>query len=265
MELMNFRGRWALVTGASSGLGLAMAHCLARDYGANVVAVARRADRLASLQAELTSRYGVQVVSIVADLTQPTDVTRIFETATAGRDLYAAILNAGVTFYGQVLEQDPATFDAMLSTNVTSVVRLSQLFSRYLADRAEGGGLMLVSSVASFAPIPFQTTYAATKSFVTSFGGGLAQELRDRNVSVTVFAPGGIATEMLELSGLSAKFKAGDLGVMDAETCARLALRAFARRRALYVPGALNKVLALAMKVVPSRLMLPQIRRTYER
>ncbi|NMO17488.1 SDR family NAD(P)-dependent oxidoreductase [Pyxidicoccus fallax] len=261
---MNFRGRWVLVTGASSGLGLEMARVLAREHGANILAVARREDRLLALRDELAPKYGVQVVPLIADLSQPGEPQRLFEAAVAGRDVYGVILNAGVTFFGHALEQSPEDFQKMLATNVSSLVELSRLFTGHLSARGTPGGIMLVSSMAGLSPLPYQTAYAATKAFVISYGRGLAFELRKTGVSVTVFAPGGIATEMLELSGLSRGFKAGDLGIMAADTCARLAVDAFARRRELYVPGALNRFLALAMKVLPQGFMIARSAGVYE-
>lgn len=251
MGRMDFRNRWVLVTGASSGLGLEMARVLAREHGANIIAVARRVDRLAALKEELESRHGVQVVPLAADLSKAGEPQRLFEAAVAGRDVYGVVLNAGVTFYGHALEQAPADVESMVATNVTSLVELSQLFAGHLTRQGTPGGIMLVASMAGFSPLPYQTAYAATKAFVISFGRGLAYELRGTGVSVTVFAPGGIATEMLELSGLSRKFKAGDVGIMPADECARLAVESFSRRRELYVPGFLNRFLALSMKLLP--------------
>lgn len=263
MKPMNFRGRWVLVTGASSGLGLEMARVLAREHGANIIAVARREDRLAALKAELESQHGVQVLPLAADLSRGADVQRLYERAVDGRDVYGVVLNAGVTFYGHVLEESHETFEAMLATNVSSLVQLSKRFATYLAQRAEGGGLMLVASMAGFSPLPYQTSYAATKSFVISYGRGLGYEVRRKGVSVTVFAPGGISTEMMALSGLSRQFKAGDVGMMAADRCAKLAVDAFTRRKQLYVPGVLNRVMATAMKLLPHGLLVPRIADLY--
>jgi hypothetical protein len=264
MKPMNFRGRWVLVTGASSGLGLEMARLLAREHGANIIAVARREDRLQALKAELESAHGIQVLPLAADLSRGGEPQRVYERAVDGRDVYGAVLNAGVTFYGNVLEQSHADFEAMLATNVTSLVQLSKLFASYLAQRPEGGGIMLVASMAGFSPLPYQTSYAATKSFVISYGRGLNHEVRPSGVSVTVFAPGGIATEMLEVSGLTRKFKAGDLGIMPADRCAQLALASFQRRRELAVPGFLNQVMATGMKLLPHWLLIPRIADLYK-
>ncbi|WP_375760225.1 SDR family NAD(P)-dependent oxidoreductase [Corallococcus exercitus] len=264
MKPMNFRGRWVLITGASSGLGLEMARLLAREHGAHIIAVARREDRLTALKAELESAHGVQVLPLSADLTRPGDAERVFETATAGRTVDGVILNAGVTYFGHALEQQPESFDAMLATNITSVVRMAQRFGAHFAKRGGGGALMLVASTAGFAPLPYQTAYAATKSFVISYGRGLAYELRKAGVSVTVFAPGGIATEMLSVSGLDRKFKAGDVGIMSAEACARTAVEAFVHRRELSVPGVLNRFLATMMKLLPHGFLMGRSAALYE-
>lgn len=263
MNPIDLRNRWIVVTGASSGLGLEMARELAREHKANLVAVARRAERLHALQAELEEQYGIRVVPVVADLSKLGEGERVFHEATQGREIFGAILNAGVTFYGHVLDQPAQSLETMLATNVSSVVQLARAFADYMVQQNSKGAIMLVSSMASFAPMPFQTAYAATKSFITSFGRGLSHELRSTGISVTVFAPGGIATEMLENSGLSKMFKPGDFGIMRADKCARLAIKAFRSRRPLYVPGTANQVLAAAMKLFPHSLVIDRISAVY--
>lgn len=250
-RMLELRARWTLVTGASSGLGQEMARSIARDHGGHVLLVARRRDKLEALAEELRSRHGVQAACIVADLSRPEDVERVYTEATQGRDVHAVILNAGVTYWGEALKLDWSAFQAMLDTNVTSMVRLSTLFARHFVERRTEGGLLLVSSVAAFIPVPYQAAYSGTKAFITSYGQALAQEVRAQGVSVTVFAPGGIATELLEKSGMSSRFKAGDLGVMSAEECAAHALRAFVHRKELYVPGLINQTLTLAARLLP--------------
>jgi uncharacterized protein len=252
---IDLRSRWTLVTGASSGLGLEMARTIARDHGGNVVVVARRRERLEALCEELHTRHGVQAAFIVADLSRPEDVERVFAEATRERTLQGAILNAGVTYWGEAMQLDPAAFQILLDTNVTSMVRLSGLLLPHLVENRTGGGLMLISSVAAFIPVPYQAAYSGTKAFILSYGQALAQELRPRDVSVTVFAPGGITTELLESSGLSRRFKAGDVGMMTAAQCATLALRAFVQRKELSVPGLLNQTLALAARLLPRGLL----------
>ncbi len=250
-QLLELRGRWTLITGASAGLGMELARHIAKDHGGHVVLVARRRERLEALAEELRSRYGVQAACVTADLSRPEDVERLFTEATSGRDLHAVILNAGVTYWGEAMKLGWSEFQAMLDTNVTSLVRLSSLFVPYLVERGTHGGMMFVSSVAGLIPVPYQAAYSGTKAFVTSYGQCLAQEVRPKGVSVTVFAPGGISTDLLVNSGLSNRFKAGDIGVMSPEACAAHAVRAFMRRKELYVPGLINQTLALAARVLP--------------
>jgi len=250
-QMLELRGRWTLITGASAGLGMELARHIAKDHGGHVVLVARRRDRLEALAEELRSRHGVQAACVTADLSRPEDVERLFTEATNGRDIHAVILNAGVTYWGEAMKLGWSEFQAMLDTNVTSLVRLSSLFVPYLVERGTQGGMMFVSSVAGLIPVPYQAAYSGTKAFVTSYGQCLAQEVRPKGVSVTVFAPGGISTDLLVNSGLSNRFKAGDIGVMSPEACAAHAVRAFLRRKELYVPGLINQTLALAARVLP--------------
>jgi len=250
MDRLSLQGRYTLITGASAGLGREMAREVARRHGGHLVLVARRRERLEELKVELEG-HGAKVAFIVADLSNPGDVERVFKEATDGRPIHAAILNAGVTYFGHHLDFPQVDQQAMLGTNVISVVRLANLFIEHQLQKAPGGGVMVVSSLAGTMPTPFQAFYSGTKAFLNTWGVALAEELRGRDVSLTVFAPGGIATEMGEKSGTARKFKKGDMGMMEADVCARSALAAFIARRRFAIPGALNWFNNLAMKLVP--------------
>lgn len=249
MSKLDLRGRHVLVTGASSGLGLEMARQLARDHGAHPVLVARRKDRLEALAGEL-SRHGVRADVVAADMTRRDDVERTLAEATA-RPLAAAILNAGVTYFGHEVDHEFDAAAALVLTNVLSVVQLSQGLARHWSGHADPRALMLVSSMAGFQPMPFQAVYGGSKAFVTSYGHALAEELRGSNVSVTTFCPGGIATEMIENAGLSVKYGAEHPMVMPVERCAREAIAAMLARKIAHVPGVLNKVAAVAAQLAP--------------
>ncbi len=246
MKPMDFRSRWVLVTGASSGLGREMARQLARDHGANIVAVARRADRLKELEEELAPT-GVKVLSLVADLSDVGDVDRVVEEVTRGEPLYAAILNAGVTHFGEWQELGWDGFRRMLDTNVVGVVRMTTRLLPYLEERGEGGGLMLVSSMAGLSPVPYQAAYSGTKAFLVHFGCSLFHELEGKNVSITTFAPGGIATEMTD----GERFNALRSWLMPVDRCARSGLDGFRQRKFLHVPGVMYKLLAALSNVAP--------------
>ncbi len=247
MKPMDFRSRWVLVTGASSGLGLEMARQLAREHGANIVAVARRLDRLQALQKELEPT-GVRVEPITADLTSMDDVDRAFDKASEiSGGLYAGVLNAGVTHFGDWNELDWDGFQRMLTTNVTSVVRLSSLLVPHLQERGEQGGILLVSSMAGLAPVPYQAAYSGTKAFLVNYGCSLYHELRDKGVSLTTFAPGGIQTEMTS----GERFNSLRSWLMPVDRCARSGLEGFRKRKYLHVPGVVYKALAALSHVAP--------------
>lgn len=261
MARLSLRGQRVLVTGASAGLGAEFALQLARDHGAHPVLVARRRDRLEAL-AEQLKAHGVAPEIAPADLSRDSNVAALLDTVdTDAAPLGAAILNAGVTHFGHAVDQPWEGALGLLATNVLAPVRLASELSRRFKARPAGGAVMLVSSLAGFAPLPWQALYGGSKALVTSFGIALNHELRGSAASVTVFAPGGIATEML--SAMGGAFKQGDLGIMDADACARIALEGFIARRDVVVPGALNKLNAWAMQVGPRSMVLDSVSRIY--
>jgi uncharacterized protein len=260
-KAMDFRNRWVLVTGASAGLGRELARQLARDHGANLIVLARRKDRLDELRAELERDAGVQVIPLVADLSKADDVARALAEILAGPPLYAAILNAAVTYFGPQEALEFATFEAMLSTNVTSVVKLATaLIPRILKEQA-GGGLLFVASMAGLQPVPYQSAYSGTKAFMVNFACGLWHELKNKPISITTFAPGGIVTEMT--AGESFAPLAGWL--MPVEQCAREGLAAFRRRDYLYVSGLSNRIGIGLGRLLPRRFVTALVARTYRR
>jgi uncharacterized protein len=262
---MDFRARWVLVTGASSGLGVELARQLARDHRANLVLVARRRERLAALQEELEAAYGISVYPLVADLGVESDVERVFSEASQGRDIYAVILNAAITHFGDHFELSWPEVKRIIDVNVNAVAQLTHAFVPYLLAKGQGGGVMLVASLAGVTPVPYQSAYSGTKAFLLGFGHGLWHELRGRDVSITTFVPGGIATEMTELAGLGHYFGTGGLFMQSASACAGAALSAFAQRRHTYVPGLVNQVGVLASKLLPRSVMVGRVAAEYRK
>lgn len=246
MNPMELRGRWVLVTGASSGLGREMAKILAQKHGANLVISARRADRLQELKAEL-EQSGAEVALCVADLSQLADVDRLIEEASKGRQLYGAILNAGVTHFGPYGELSWDAFRSMLDTNVIATVRMATAFAPLL--EAQGGGLMIVSSMAGIHPVPYQTHYSATKAFLVHFGIGLWHELAGRNVSVTVYAPSGVVSEMTAGDSFTPLRR----WLMPVDQAASEGVEAFRTRKYLHISGFVNRVGSVFARILPQR------------
>lgn len=240
-----------------------MSHVIARDYGGNLVLAARRRTRLVDLANDLRAQYGVEAVPCQTDLRNPEDLERLVLESTSGRSLRSVVLNAGVTYYGRHCNISSDLSDAILATNLSSMVALTDSFVKYFNQQPNGGGLLLVSSLASFLPLPYQALYGASKACLTSFAHALREEMRGTKVSITVFAPGGIATEMLEYSGLDQRFNRDGIWVMPAEQCAKLAVRALVRRKSLAVPGMANKLTYGLIRVAPRALVTRMAARLY--
>jgi short-subunit dehydrogenase len=264
MRKLELKGRWVVVTGASSGLGREIARDLAKRHSANLILVARRRERLEELSLELQSQYGVQARVIVADLSRLEDVDRVFTESTGACEVQAVILNAGITHFGHHHELSWQEFETMLDTNVKSAVRLTHHFVPYLLDKNQGGALMLVTSLTGLQLVPFQTAYSSTKAFLCTFGMGLHHELAGKNISITTLAPGGIATEMSESNGLAAHF--GSSGqIQPADFVAREAVDSLVKRRYLYVPGQLNRLQLFLPRLLPRRLVGQVVAGTFQK
>ena len=259
-KAMDFNGRWVLVTGASAGLGKAMAENLALEHKANLIVSARRADRLEALKKDLESRAGVRVETVVADLSRLEDTDRLLDRALE-QPLYAAILNAGVTHFGHHHELPFEDFQKLLHTNVTSVVRMTSRLLPHLEARNEGGGLLIVSSMAGISPVPYQTAYSATKAFLVHYGCCLWHELQGKNVSITTYAPGGIVTEMTA----GEKFNKLRGWLLPVDDAAREGIDALRKRKYLHIGGRIYRLGAALMRMVPRRLAVSQVAGTYRK
>ncbi len=265
MSKLHVADGWVLVTGASSGLGREMAKQLATTHKAYVLAVARRGDALESLRNEVARAGGGVIEPLIADLSTSEGQDKVVKASLAKSNLRAAILNAGVTFFGEVAKQDDASIDGLLSTNVRSVVRMARDLGVGMAERKMPGSVMLVSSLTSLTPVPYQSVYSATKAFITTFGRCFGVEMKDTGVSVTVYVPGGIDTELMDKAGMRGTWTTGSLGIMPVDKCAELGLRGMIARKDVVIPGAENKAAAFAAKVLPLGLVTRQAGAMYKK
>jgi short-subunit dehydrogenase len=259
MKNLALNNKWILVTGASSGLGQEMARQLAHIHKANLIIAARRADKLEELKAELEKAAGIKVKVIVADLSIPEEADRVISESIANGNLYGAILNAGVTYFGRHTELPWDNFESILKTNVIGVVRMTNSLVKHFDKPGAVGGVMLVSSMAGFFPVPYQAAYSATKAFITAFGNALHNELQNPDFSITVFSPGGIATEMTDNS----KFNDLKGWLMPVSEAAKEGIHAFITRKYNYVPGLLNRIGNVFMNFLPKRFISGKMSKVY--
>lgn len=236
-------GPWAVITGASSGIGRACAH-RAAAAGMHVVLVARRRELLDELAADLQRQYGVRCLVVAADLS---DADQVDELVATTRDLDAGLLVAAAGFgmAGPFLDADPAREREMLRVNCEAVLALSRAFGGRFAARGSGG-IVLLSSIVAFQGASGAAHYAATKAYVQVLAEGLHAELRPRGVDVVAVAPGPVHTGFAAVAGMT---------MNRALQPADVAAAAFGAlgRRAVSAPGALTKVLTWSLATLPRR------------
>lgn len=249
MARMDVAGRTALVTGASSGLGVDFARELARR-GAHVVLVARRRERLEAVAEEIRRDHGVIATSLALDLGEADAPARLHATlAEQGTEVDLLINNAGFGVFGDALDIDWERENAMLQLDIVNLVHLSKLFARDMVARGFGAVLQ-VASTGAYQPSPGYASYAAAKSFVLSYGYALDYELRGTGVSCTVVSPGVTATEFLAVSGQE-KTWFHKLTMMESADVARIGIDALLARRGSVVPGWLNKMACQSHRLNP--------------
>jgi len=202
-------GSWALVTGASAGIGTEFARQLAKD-GLNVVLVARRKDRLDEIAKELTGTYGVEARVVCADLSShegPYSLHKaVKELNLDGGGPGLIVNNAGFGWFGQFQEQEPKAIEEMIQLNVTSVAIITRLFLEDLNKRTGRGGIIITSSTGSYFPGVLAATYDATKVFDSFLAVGIHGEqkhLNQNKVDVLALEPGGTNTEFAAVAGSS--------------------------------------------------------------
>jgi hypothetical protein len=246
----DFHGRWALVTGASSGIGAALARELA-SHGAKLILTARRRDRLESLAAELAAK-GTEVRIVPADLNDPAAPQQLYEaTEAAGLAVDILINNAGLGQYGAFRSSPIEQELSQIRVNCEAMVRLLRLFLPRMVERRRGWVLILAST-ASFQPVPYISTYAATKAFDRFFSLGLAAEVARFGVKVTALCPGSTDSEFFDVAHAGA-FKSRSL--QPAPEVARRAVAALARGRRLIFPNFSGRFTALLVRFLPVRLI----------
>lgn len=248
----DWRGKWALVTGASAGIGKAVAQELAAG-GTNLVLTARRGQRLTELARQLSADHDVLSEVFAADLAEPSAPGEIFA-FTRGRGIHIDLLvnNAGFGKYGEFIQAETQPLLNMVQVNCSAVVHLTRLYLPEMVQRRRGD-VLIVASTAAFQGVPYIAAYAATKGFDLLFAEGLAEEVKPYGIRVCALCPGSTESEFQDVAG-HRPVSSGDLRE-SADKVARTGLGALAAGKSYVISGRRNYLAAQAERLVPRRLV----------
>ena len=246
---------FALITGASSGIGACFARALAAR-GRHLILVARSKDKLEALKSEITAKHSLRIEVIEQDLGIEGAAVRLATTLTErGIAVDLLVNNAGFGAHGQFWKLPLARQAEMLRLNIVTLTDLTYLLLPAMVER-RGGGIINISSTASFQPVPYTSVYAATKAYVTSFSMALAEEVSGYGVKVMALCPGGTATNFFDAGEFDKINLPG--GLQSPKDVVETGLRAFDRGRSLVVTRFLNRLMVFVQRLAPRRLVAQQ-------
>jgi short-subunit dehydrogenase len=248
VKAVDYRNRWVLITGASSGLGAEFARALAAR-GANLVLTARSLGRLEQLALDLGRVNGVLARVVVADLASAEGVRALLAGVDAlGVHVEHVVSNAGFGSAGRFLEADAETQTAMVRVNCEAVVAIARHFLPSFA-KLRSGGILHVASTAAYQPTPYMASYGASKAFVMSFSLALREELAGSGVRMVTLCPGPVPTGFQRVAGVDKPLP--KLAVLEAPAVVEAALHAYDRNHAVCVPGTVNSMQTSAVRFLP--------------
>lgn len=246
----------ALITGASSGIGLELAHVMAKEKH-NLVLVARSIDKLNQLAEELIQTHGIKVKTYKADLSKTEEIEKLYQqTQNEGIEVSYLINNAGFGEYGKFIENDWEKLNTMMQLNMVSLVHLTSLYSKDMVS-SRFGKIMNVASTAAFQPLPYMAIYAATKTFVLNFSEAIARELKEHGITVTALCPGLTVTGFMEAANMEdTKFLTRAKSSMaTAEEVAEYGYEAMMKGKTVAVHGMVNSIVAQSARFLPRDLV----------
>lgn len=260
--MRSYSSKLSLVTGASSGIGKAIAADLALR-GSNLILTARSKDRLEALAAELRAARRIKIEVIELDLAADGAPKRLFEeVGRRGLSVDLLVNNAGFGKWGYFLDDDRPTYAEMMSLNMRAVVELSHLFLPSMTAKGDCG-ILNVGSTASFIPVPWSAVYGATKAFVLSFSEALAYEYRDRGVQVTILCPGNTQSNFSKVA--NAKAVKGENESDSPEWVAKIGLDALLKGKTTVIPGLANQQVAILPRFLPRERALKIVGETWKK
>ena len=243
----------ALITGASSGLGVDFAHILAERH-INLVLVARSESKLEEVAKNLSSQHGIKCHVIALDLARHGSAnTLVQELKNKRLKIDILINNAGYGLWGAFAESEFPVMSGMMQLNVNTLVELTRLLLPDMISRGTGH-VLNVASTAAFQPGPWMAVYYATKAFVLWFSEGLAEELKGTGVSVTTLCPGPTRTEFFERAQMG-NSRLKRMMLAESRVCAQNGVDAMFRNRAVVIDGMMNWIIALTPRWMPRSAM----------
>ncbi|HET7320900.1 MAG TPA: SDR family NAD(P)-dependent oxidoreductase [Longimicrobiaceae bacterium] len=252
-----YRDRWALVTGASAGLGEEFARQLAAR-GVHLVLTARREERLRRLAEELAGRHSVSTLPLPIDLSRPGAAAELWERASRAGPIHLLVNNAGFGTQGRFDKIALERQVEMVRLDCTALLELTHHALRDMRPRGEGG-IVNVASIAAYQPVPLLATYAASKAFVLSLSEALHAENEDAGVRVLALSPGRTPTEFQEVAGTGST--EGAFGVRSPEQVVAAALAALEHGRSSVVPGWENAMASRLVRVLPRSALTLALKR----
>ena len=247
---------WAIITGASSGIGKALAFEFAAG-GFNLLLIARNEAALHEIAAEIYEKNRVETEVISADLSCPDSVEKLVGTIQSKTHRYEVLVNnAGFGIHGDFASTDITQNVQLLHVQLTAALRLTRALLPAMIER-RSGRILNVASVYSFSPVPFQSVYAACKAFLLSFSTAVQNELEGTGVTITVFCPGITQTEFRSRAGIAEKHKKSGI---TAEHAASIAYSATIRGKHIVVPGLFNRLYVFVSHVLPVRMVSNLVR-----
>jgi short-subunit dehydrogenase len=250
----------ALITGASAGIGLELARLFARQRH-DLVLVARRGDRLREIAAELEGEYRIAARVIVADLATADGPRRLFdELQERGIEIEYLVNNAGFGTFGPFAETDVQNTMNLVRLNIGALTELTALLLPAMIER-NSGRVLNVASAAAFQPGPLMATYYASKAYVLHFSEALNEELAGKEVSVTALCPGPVRTEFQQVAGMETSGLVLGKRLISVEQVAEAGYQAMLRGKSYVIPGLGGKLLSVAVRFAPRRLVAKFVHR----
>ncbi len=240
-------GEYALVTGASSGIGKEFAIALAKE-GFNLVLIARRKRELDNLAQELQEEMGIKVLLYSIDLTSPNAIEKL-DTFTQALNIGLVVLNAGMQTHGSFVKTSLEEQEKMLNLNAMVPMKMAYIFANRFVEKGSGA-LVFLASTFAYQAVPFFSNYAASKSYILNFAEALHVELAPKGIDVLALSPGLTKTEMPEKIAMD--FSKMPISIMEADTVVKKALHALDEQKSSVTPGGRNKMMAfMAQRMMP--------------